>query len=209
MGVRRDAVAAAQALLNQQGASIATDGKWGPRTDSAYANATAQIQQEVNAILAKADLSPATIRQYQKNGGDENKQIFRSRVVPAVRQAAAARGLNPDLMIAQLNLESGWGGSIPPGSNNWGGIKASKGSPSVQSGTKEFSKGRLSSTTANFRKFESPEAFADYYVGRLAAMPRYRAAYSQADAKVGATLLGRSGYATDPDYAVKLQSMLA
>lgn len=209
MGARRDAVSAAQRLLNQAGASLSADGRWGPLTDEAYARAPVATQQAVNAVLAKAELSPDTIRRFQKNGGDENKAAFRDRVVPAVRRAAKARGLNGDLMVAQLRLESGGGGSIPPGSNNWGGIKASKGSPSVTARTKEFSRGQLSSTTANFRKFESPEAFADYYVGRLAALPRYKAAYSQSDAKVGATLLGSSGYATDPAYASKLHSMLA
>lgn len=207
MGIRRDAVKQAQSILNQAGAQLRVDGVWGPNTRAAYDQSSVATQQEVNAILAKAELSPAAIASYQRDGGDENKQVFNSRVVPSVLQHAKARGLNGRLMVAQLRLETGNGSRIPKGSNNWGGIKAVGGQPAVYARTKEAGPdGRLHSTTEPFRVFASPEEFAEFYVNKLATSKRYKAAYAARDFDTGARLLGQSGYATDPNYARKLAS---
>lgn len=208
MGAKRDAVRAAQVALSAEGSVLVVDGKWGPKTQAAFDRASVSTQQTVKAVLAKAGLTPEAISAYQRSGGDENKQVFVTQVLPTVKKLAAERGLNGDLMAAQLYHESGGGGHIPKGSNNWGGIKASQGQPSVMAQTSEVFGGKAVRVQQPFRVFNTPDDFSRYYVEKLATMPRYQAAYKEKDTAKAIQLLAASGYATDPAYAKGLRRAL-
>jgi hypothetical protein len=107
--------------------------------------------------------------------------------------------------VAQWAVESAWGASMPPGSNNPFGIKAIGDQPAVESPTREVINGESITITARFRMFNSlTQAFEEH--GRLlATAPAYRDAMKQvanpeafADALTGV-------YATDPNYGFTLK----
>lgn len=183
------------------------DGNWGPKTQRAYDHASVAVQLRVDAELAKAGISAKAIKEYQKAGGDSIKEIFRTKVVPEVQRLAKENGLNSTIMVAQLKLETGGGGSIPRGSFNWGGIKARPGEPFVSATTTEFIGGAMSKRQEPFRRYDSPEAFAKDYVERLAKSKRYSAAYKLGNNSMAAKAIATAGYATDPAYATKLARM--
>ncbi|MDX1656832.1 MAG: flagellar assembly peptidoglycan hydrolase FlgJ [Candidatus Competibacteraceae bacterium] len=132
------------------------------------------------------------------------------------RQAAQDLGVDPAVLIAQAALETGWGRSVPrfpdgQSSHNLFGIKAHGGwrGEKVVNSTLEFQGGAFRRQLDGFRAYRSfGESFQDY-VDFLRANPRYREALAAVDD--GPTFLRelqRAGYATDPRYASKIQSIL-
>jgi flagellar protein FlgJ len=120
--------------------------------------------------------------------------------------------VDPDLLLSQAALETGWGRSImrhPDGqsTHNLFGIKADpswEGDRVVQS-TLEYIGGRLVRTRAAFRAYGSfAESFEDY-ASFLKGQPRYARALEHAG-DPGAFMRGlqEAGYATDPSYAEKV-----
>ena len=104
-------------------------------------------------------------------------------------------------------LESGWGKSEIRGSNNLFGIKATGGwtGPTVNATTTEYIDGKAVKKIEKFRAYASyAEGFRDW-AQLVAKNPRYAAALTPGnDAAAFARGLAKGGYATDPDYAVKL-----
>ena len=131
-----------------------------------------------------------------------SQNAFIQSALPHAQQIAAQTGIDPRLIVAQAALESNFGKSAPGG--NLFGIKAAGGQPSTGPiATKEAVNGALTPSLATFAAYGSPEAsFAGY--GKLMSGDRY------AGVRKGATLddqlsaLGKSGYATDPNYAAKV-----
>ncbi len=126
--------------------------------------------------------------------------------VATAAQASQQRWKVPaSITLAQWAVESAWGASMPPDSNNPFGIKALAGQPGVESGTREVLGGQDLLTTARFRKFETLAEAFDIH-GRLLATSRvYASAMAQianpdafADALTGT-------YATDPKYGYTLK----
>jgi len=130
---------------------------------------------------------------------------------PHAEQAAARLGVDPDLLLAQSALESGWGRHVPrredgASSFNLFGIKAHGGweGERVAVGTLEYHQGVARRERAEFRAYASPaESFNDY-VDFLERNPRYREALTQRDSAGFIRGLQRAGYATDPNYAAKV-----
>ncbi len=130
--------------------------------------------------------------------------------VPPDIAAAAARSqlrwrVPASITLAQWAVESAWGASMPPDSNNPFGIKAVSGQPAVEAGTWEVERGQTVTTTARFRRFESLAEAFDLH-GRLLATNRvYAPAMAQAaDPEAFADAL-TGVYATDPNYGYKLK----
>lgn len=74
--------------------------------------------------------------------------------------------------------------------------------------TTEFENGEAKKVKAKFRVYSSYlEALSDY-VSLLTRNPRYAAVTSASTAEQGAQALQNAGYATDPQYARKLTSMI-
>ena len=94
------------------------------------------------------------------------------KVPPDVVDAAVASRqkwtVPASVTIAQWAVESAWGASMPPGSNNPFGIKAIGDQPAVESPTREVIDGENIVITARFREFNSlAQAFDEH--GRLLA----------------------------------------
>ena len=146
----------------------------------------------------------------------EQASDFVQTVLPTIRQAAAALGVNPLGMLAQAALETGWGQRMPRtadgnSSLNLFGVKAGSewsGARAVAD-TVEISGGVAKQTRTAFRAYGSIEESVGDFARLLTSSPRYRdavAAGSNAQAYVQS--IARAGYATDPEYANKLNEVL-
>jgi flagellar protein FlgJ len=138
-------------------------------------------------------------------------------LLPAAQQAARQLGVAPDVLLAQAANETGWGRAVarrPDGRSSFNlfGIKADAGwqGGRVDATTLEYQQGVLVRKTQAFRAYDSYAAsFADY-VDFLRSNPRYQEALANAaDPAAYTRALQDAGYATDPDYAAKLQSILS
>jgi peptidoglycan hydrolase FlgJ len=141
---------------------------------------------------------------------------FVERLLPPIRRAAAALNVNPQALLAQAALETGWGQRMPrnadgSSSNNLFGVKAGdewRGARAAAD-TVEVSNGVASTRRTAFRAYGSIEESVNDFAKLLASSPRYREALSAGnDAQAYIASMGKSGYATDPEYANKLNQIL-
>ncbi len=137
-------------------------------------------------------------------------------VWPHARRAGAELGVDPRAIVAQAALETGWGRRVARdasgvSSNNPFNIKADSRWQGERVGvrTLEFEGGLPRPQSASFRAYpDLRSAFADY-VQFLKSNPRYTTALRQgAQPERFADSLQAAGYATDPNYAGKLRSIL-
>lgn len=134
-------------------------------------------------------------------------------MLPHAQQAAKDLGIEPHVLVAQAALETGWGKSIPTRvdgttSFNVFGVKAGKHwtGDAVEARTTEFTHGRMIPTKDQFRGYESfTDAFNDY-VKLIRTNPRFQSALGAGSEFIN--LLQQGGYATDPDYASKINRIL-
>ena len=180
--------------------------KFDTQTITSYQNAA--LTQMVRKALPKAPDSSDT-----PLSGD-SKDFLAQLSLPA-RLASEQSGIPHHLILAQAALESGWGQRQIRRENgepsfNLFGVKASgdwKGKV-TEITTTEFENGESKKVKAKFRVYSSYlEALSDY-VGLLTRNPRYAAVTSASTAEQGAQALQNAGYATDPQYARKLTSMI-
>ncbi|MDZ4253206.1 MAG: flagellar assembly peptidoglycan hydrolase FlgJ [Sulfuritalea sp.] len=140
---------------------------------------------------------------------------FVDRLLPAALSAQRATGIPAPFMVAQAALETGWGRAEPrraDGSTSFNifGIKAGAGwqGPTVESRTTEVIMGVAQSRVERFRAYGShAEAFADY-ANLMMRSPRYAPVREARDAADFARGLQQAGYATDPQYAAKLERII-
>lgn len=146
----------------------------------------------------------------------ESPQEFVQDLWPHAQRAAEKLGTTPEVLIAQSALETGWGRSVMrhgngESSHNLFGIKADKHweGERVYSRTMEFRDGHMQRERAAFRSYDSLEASFNDYVAFLQQNPRYQQALEQAaDGVQYVRELQEAGYATDPDYADKIDSIM-
>ena len=136
---------------------------------------------------------------------------------PLAKQAAKRLGTEPLAIVAQAALETGWGTKVPrraDGSSSFNlfGIKSggSWNGPQVSVKTLESQGGALTPKTDNFRAYGShAESLADY-VDLLTRSPRFQGVLAAgSDAPRYAQALQDSGYATDPNYANKINAIFS
>jgi flagellar protein FlgJ len=141
---------------------------------------------------------------------------FVDQVLPSIRTAAQALGLNPLALLAQAALETGWGKRMARTADgnpslNLFGIKADDtwvGARAVAN-TVEYAGGVATQRQAAFRAYGSIEESVNDFANLLKNSPRYRhAAAAGPDAQAYVDGIGRSGFATDPEYAGKLNDIL-
>ena len=129
--------------------------------------------------------------------------------------ASQQSGIPHQLIMAQAALESGWGQREIPtadgkSSYNVFGIKAGSNwdGPVSEITTTEYEQGVATKTKARFRVYGSyVEAVSDY-VKLLTQNPRYAHVAAAQSPEQGAHALQKAGYATDPQYAQKLVSVI-
>jgi flagellar protein FlgJ len=141
---------------------------------------------------------------------------FVHRMLPPIRRAAGALGVDPMGMLAQAALETGWGQRMPRNadgslSHNMFGIKAGDEWTGARASadTMEVTNGVATPRRTTFRAYGSIEESVNDFASLLKNSPRYRdviAAGGNAGAYIAG--MGKSGYATDPEYANKLNQIL-
>ncbi|MDP4535883.1 flagellar assembly peptidoglycan hydrolase FlgJ [Alkalimonas collagenimarina] len=146
----------------------------------------------------------------------DSPKAFVERLLPAAREAASALGLDPVALVAQAALETGWGQRMIPtaaGENSFNlfGIKASRGwqGDTAVVDTLEYRQGVAQKEQAKFRAYDSPEQSLKDYVDFIQSSPRYQEAVKVASDSVAYfRQLQAAGYATDPNYAEKIRSVM-
>ena len=165
---------------------------------------------DVTVPLATRDPSSAA-------GAGTPHRDFVDRFKDAAIAAAEATGLPAKVILGQAALESGWGrhevrDTKGTGSFNLFGIKAggSWTGATVDAITTEVVNGVAQKVVQKFRAYASyAESFTDY-AKMVANNPRYEKAVQAAgDALKYAAEMGKSGYATDPNYGSKLARVLS
>ena len=131
--------------------------------------------------------------------------IIPPEVVDAAKDSQLRWRVPAAVTLAQWIVESAWGASMPPGSNNPFGIKAVGDQPAVDAATREVVNGSDIQITAKFRRFDSLADAFDLHGKLLATAAPYRVAMTLvtdpdafADALTGV-------YATDPQYGFTLK----
>ncbi|CNI64065.1 flagellar assembly peptidoglycan hydrolase FlgJ [Yersinia mollaretii] len=140
---------------------------------------------------------------------------FVARMSIPAQIASQQSGIPHQLIMAQAALESGWGQREIPtadgkSSFNVFGIKAGSNwdGPVSEITTTEYEQGVATKTKARFRVYGSyVEAVSDY-VKLLTQNPRYAHVAAAQSPEQGAHALQQAGYATDPQYAQKLVSVI-
>ncbi|EQC1556239.1 flagellar assembly peptidoglycan hydrolase FlgJ [Citrobacter amalonaticus] len=173
---------------------------------------TSYQNQALTQLVRKA--MPKTPQNNDEPLSGDSKDFLAQLSLPA-RLASEQSGVPHHLILAQAALESGWGQRQIRRENgepsfNLFGVKASgnwKG-PVTEITTTEYENGEAKKVKAKFRVYSSYlEALSDY-VGLLTRNPRYAAVTTAVTAEQGAQALQSAGYATDPNYARKLTSMI-
>ena len=136
-------------------------------------------------------------------------------ILPAIEQATAGTPISPIAVLAQAALETGWGKAMihdnGQSSSNLFGIKAgaSWNGATATVSTLEFREGLPAVQRAAFRVYDDVAHAVRDFMSTLQGSPRYADALSSAASpEAYAREIGRSGYATDPDYTGKLLRIL-
>lgn len=198
-------MAAAQGEVKDQPAQVPL--KFDLETVTSYQNSA--LTQMVRKAMPKAP----TATDAADLSGDS--QDFLAQLSLPAKLASEQSGIPHHLILAQAALESGWGQRQIRRENgepsfNLFGVKASsdwKGKV-TEITTTEYENGEMKKVKARFRVYSSYlDALSDY-VGLLTRNPRYAAVTKAATPEQGAQALQNAGYATDPNYARKLTSMI-
>ncbi|WP_416398342.1 flagellar assembly peptidoglycan hydrolase FlgJ [Allohahella sp. A8] len=190
-----------------------------------------QVLDEVDALVVDADrLSPTkaeriaaqatspapTVAQPADPVRFETPAEFVETLLPHARKVADELGADPKVLLAQAALETGWGKHMITGTDgapsyNLFGIKAGSGwtGETAEILTTEYRGGVAMKERAEFRAYDSyADSFQDY-LKFLASKPRYAEAVAVANDHVGfSNALQQAGYATDPEYASKIQRIV-
>jgi len=143
----------------------------------------------------------------------QQPEDFIKDIWPYAVKAGNELGVGPEVLIAQSALETGWGKysrQFDNGENSYSlfGIKADANwqGKRIFVSTLEFKDGTMQREQANFRAYDSiGDAFNDY-VRFIQQNPRYQPALERGyNPRAYAEELQKAGYATDPDYAAKIE----
>jgi flagellar protein FlgJ len=213
------AMNAMQALGGMSGGSgdlEANAGNIAAMNAMAKAYAAAQANKTSGSLAGKGYTAADSLEAPARGNGSDKVNAFVDRLAVPAQAASAATGIPARFIIGQAALESGWGkreiknanGST---SHNIFGIKASSNwtGKTVDSVTTEFVNGRPQKVVEKFRAYDSYEEALTDYASVIKNNPRY-APVIQASRDVAGFAHGmqKAGYATDPQYAKKLISIM-
>lgn len=156
------------------------------------------------------------LRGGQKASISSSQENFVMMLKPHAEKAAAELNINPDVLIAQVALETGWGKHVihdKQGANSFNLFNIKAGSQwqgdKVNVSTLEYRNGVAANEKADFRKYNDyADSFSDY-VRLMKNSSRYEKVLQQGtDSAAYAEALQSAGYATDPEYAQKIKRLL-
>jgi len=178
-----------------------------------------KIPATINYALIPALLSKPQYpspRVGQKTSISSTQENFVMMLKPHAEKAAAELQISPDVLIAQVALETGWGKHVlhdQQGDNSFNLFNIKAGGQwqgdKVNVSTLEYRDGIAANEKSDFRKYtDYAESFSDY-VRLMKNNPRYQQALAAGnDSAAYADALQSAGYATDPAYAKKIKQLL-
>ncbi len=144
----------------------------------------------------------------------DSPEAFVRELWPHVKEIANKLGVEARGIMAQAALETGWGRHVPQGADgassfNVFGIKADKrwDGDAVTKQTLEFRDGLPRPESARFRAYSSVAESVKDYFEFLTGNPRYDGVSKANTAADFGRSLAEAGYATDPDYADKIERL--
>jgi flagellar protein FlgJ len=161
-----------------------------------------------------APSAPAAVT--RKVDAPAHVESFVQRLLPHAQAASADSGIPAHFMMGQAALETGWGraeirAADGKNSHNLFGIKAggSWTGRTVDIVTTEYVNGKPQKQVDTFRAYDSyADSFRDY-ANMLRGNARYQNVVAAGHSAAGfAQGLQQAGYATDPNYAQKLMSVI-
>ncbi|WP_267200878.1 glycoside hydrolase family 73 protein [Limosilactobacillus kribbianus] len=153
------------------------------------------------------------IEQQMKKQDQETKERFIKQVAPEAQAMQNTYHVYASITIAQAILESQWGTSkLASQYHNLFGIKGT-GANSKELSTKEYVNGKWVVTTGRFRVYDSwSDSIKDHtklmLTGTDTNQQNYDAVVKATSYQEAAKALQEAGYATDPNYAQKLISVI-
>ncbi len=201
-------------MLKRQLGGDSLAGRTGMQVEDYFGQPVLSIKpQQAAGEAASAEKHRAEKAPEQSLG--KTPEEFIQALWPAASEAAARINLQPEALIAQAALETGWGKHVMQrgdnSSHNLFGIKADQrwDGDKVKVSTLEYKDGVALKTRAAFRAYDSfADSFQDY-VSFVTENPRYADALSATgDARAYFRELQHAGYATDPAYAQKIARIL-
>jgi peptidoglycan hydrolase FlgJ len=187
----------------------------------AYANAAST--NGTTGVTAKGSLDGTTgytadsaLTPPMHGTGSDKVNAFVERLAAPAQAASAATGIPARFIIGQAALESGWGkreikNANGTSSHNIFGVKAGSDwtGKTTSAVTTEYVNGQPKKVVEKFRAYDSYEDALTDYASVLKSNPRYASvADASRDAAGFAHGMQKAGYATDPQYAKKLISIM-
>ncbi len=148
-----------------------------------------------------------------KQSGFNSPQDFINALWPIAQKVAGDMNVEPKAIMAQAALETGWGRHIihhadGGNSHNLFGIKADRrwNGDVAKVSTLEYRDGLAKKELAPFRVYDSYESSLKDYAEFIQGSERYQGAVKNGQSiKAYSEGLQQAGYATDPNYAKKIQ----
>ena len=174
---------------------------------------------EANKVIVNKTIIDQTPDEHERKGlvvkasDFHSPQEFVNTLWPIAQKVGDKMGVEPKAIIAQAALETGWGKYIIHQSNgenshNLFGIKADNrwGGEIAKVSTLEYRNGLAKKEVAPFRVYDSYESSLKDYSQFVKDSERYKNAVSNGYSVKGYSEgLQKGGYATDPNYAKKIQ----
>lgn len=181
------------------------------------------VAPEINKpkdLLSVSPINPVNLPKSSELNAEPSSHVgviddFVKSIWPLAKEAAAAIGLDPKILMAQAALETGWGKFIAKdeagnSSNNLFNIKAGvkEENNAVQVKTTEYIADTPIKMNASFRKYSSVEHSFNDYISLVKGSERYQNAVASAsNPERYVQELHKAGYATDPKYGSKILSI--
>ena len=138
-------------------------------------------------------------------------QDFIDLIGPAAQASAKDSGVPASFTVAEAALESGWGESLLARSaKNLFGVKADPAwhGEILTLNTREFLHGTWVMVPARWRKYDDWQDCMDDHAAFLHQNRRYVPCFECTTGEAFAIAVAQAGYATDPDYAAKIISII-
>lgn len=173
-------------------------------------NNLSEVNEKPKSLLKASEQSNGPVI---KQAGFKTPQEFVSTLWPIAQKVADEMGVEPKAIVAQAALETGWGKHIihhqnGNNSHNLFGIKADKrwNGEVAKVSTLEYRNGLAKKEVAPFRVYDSYESSLKDYARFIKDGERYQHAVKEGRSIKGYSEgLQKAGYATDPEYAKKIQ----
>ena len=185
------------------------------RTENPSVVVKQYIHDDIESDVKTEVVSQSEIKPPEQSNWNSARAFIQD-ILPQAKTAANILGISPGLLVAQSALETGWGKHVMTRSDgssayNLFGIKAGPSwhGDTVTKPTLEFRDGVMQSEIAHFRAYTSAGESLNDYVEFIQSNSRYRDALAHGGNDIHyVQSLQKAGYATDPNYAEKILSIM-